>query len=353
VSDGNFGGLGQFRQAGKPIEGAATEFAWCKDLSDLGITMGYNRLAYKTLNGDALLVSDGEKVHAMSPADGTYWKAITWSGVKPVSICSDDAGNVLVAEHQPAGAGATYSVYHTADVNAEPALLFSHTSDFDGIEIGGWRVRGDITKGAMVTAVITMSEGNPAYWAGWEIVNKAVSLNNYYVEGTAGQNRGPSAIALGSPTYGAVMSLGVNTNDGIVMRGYDGENRDLMYLGSATYPNWITPYEWKSVATGGNGGNENPNNLAIAEYKGKRILAYTQGFHFNYSSDAKIYVFDATDPADIKPLATIDPTSDITVANDFNWTNGADILLHPAEDCLEVYAINSGRSILVKYKIIY
>ena len=96
VEDGNFGGLGWFQQAGKQVEGASAEFVWSKTLSELGIPEGYNRLAYKTYNGDALLVSDGEKVHAISPADGTYWKAITWS-IKPTSICSDDAGNVIVA----------------------------------------------------------------------------------------------------------------------------------------------------------------------------------------------------------------------------------------------------------------
>ena len=205
----------------------------------------------------------------------------------------------------------------------------------------------------MITAIITMPDGNPSYWAGWEIQNKEVAFNNYYVQGTAGQNRGPLSIALGSPVYGAVMSLGANTNDGIVVRGYDGTNRNLLYLPTATYPNWVTPYEWTDVATAGNGGNENPNNMAIAEYNGKRILAYTQGFHFNYSSDALIYVFDATDKTDIHPLVTIDPTQDIQFDDTFTWQSGADILLHAVSDGLELYAVNAGKGIIAKYKVLF
>lgn len=349
--DGNFGGLGWFRQEGKPLEGVSATFVWSKTLADLSIPAGYNRLAYKTSGGDALLISDGEKVHAISPADGSYFKALGWNNVRPASICSDDAGNVIVADHQSAASTNTYSVFYATNVDENPVLLFEHTNDFDGIEIGGWRVRGDIVNGAMITAIITM-DGN-SYWAGWEIQNKEVAYNNYYVQGTAGQNRGPLSIALGSSIYGAVMSLGANTNDGIVVRGYDGNNRDLLYLPTATDPNWITPYEWVDLATAGNGGNENPNNMAIGDYNGKRILAYTQGFHFNYSSDANIYVFDATDKSDIHPLVTIDPTQDIVFDDTFTWQSSADILLHATDSGLELYAINSGKGIIAKYLIVY
>ena len=41
---------------------------------------------------------DGESVHVLNPADGSYWKSIQWSNVKPVSIASDEAGNVIVGE---------------------------------------------------------------------------------------------------------------------------------------------------------------------------------------------------------------------------------------------------------------
>lgn len=348
VEDGNFGGLGWFQQTGKPIEGAAAEFVWSKTLSELGIPEGYNRLAYKTYNGDALLVSDGEKVHAISPADGTYWKAITW-GIKPTSICSDDAGNVIVAPDYPFESGTTYSVYYTEDVNQEPVKLFDHTADFNGT-IGGWRVRGDISNRAVVTGFIS---GN-RYWAGWEIDKKQVSMDNYYAQDTGGQARGPIAVDgdAWNPESGAVMSLGPRLNEGVFYRAYDTDQR-LYYLADAYTPNWLTPYNWQMVSEAGVGGNENQNNMAIVDYQGKRIMAYTQGFHFPYSNNANIFVLDVTNATDIKPIVTINPTEDIEITSEFTGASSADVLLHPTEECLELFVVNSGRSIIGKYKILF
>ena len=348
VEDGNFGGLGWFQQAGKAVEGAAAEFVWSKTLSELGIPEGYNRLAYKTYNGDALLVSDGAKVHAISPADGTYWKAITWS-ITPTSICSDDAGNVIVAPDYPFESGSTYSVYYVEDVNQEPVKLFDHTADFSGT-IGGWRVRGDISKRAVVTGFV----GGTRYWAGWEIDQKQISMDNYYAQATGGQARGPIAVDgdAWTPESGAVMSLGPRLNEGIFYRAYDTDQR-LYYLADAYTPNWLTPYNWQMVSEAGVGGNENQNNMAIADYKGKRIMAYTQGFHFDYSSNANIYVLDVTNANDVKPLVTINPTADIEIVSGYTGQNSADVLLHPTDECLELYVVNSGRSLIGKYKIVF
>lgn len=348
VEDGNFGGLGWFQQAGKAVEGAAAEFVWSKTLSELGIPEGYNRLAYKTYNGDALLVSDGAKVHAISPADGTYWKAITWS-VTPTSICSDDAGNVIVAPDYPFETGSTYSVYYVEDVNQEPVKLFDHTADFSGT-IGGWRVRGDISKRAVVTGFV----GGTRYWAGWEIDQKQISMDNYYAQGTGGQARGPIAVDgdAWTPESGAVMSLGPRLNEGIFYRAYDTDQR-LYYLADAYTPNWLTPYNWQMVSEAGVGGNENQNNMAIVDYKGKRIMAYTQGFHFDYSSNANIYVLDVTNANDVKPLVTINPSADIEIVSGYTGQNSADVLLHPTDECLELYVVNSGRSLIGKYKIVF
>lgn len=348
VEDGNFGGLGWFQQAGKQVEGASAEFVWSKTLSELGIPEGYNRLAYKTYNGDALLVSDGEKVHAISPADGTYWKAITWS-IKPTSICSDDAGNVIVAPDYAFESGSTYTVYYAEDVNQEPVKLFDHTADFSGT-IGGWRIRGDISNRAVVTGFV----GGTRYWAGWEIDKKQISMDNYYAQETGGQARGPIAVDgdAWTPESGAVMSLGPRLNEGIFYRAYDTDQR-LYYLADAYTPNWLTPYNWQMVSEAGAGGNENQNNMAIADYKGKRIMAYTQGFHFDYSVNASIYVLDVTNANDVKPLVTINPTADIEIISDFTGQNSADVLLHPTDECLELYVVNSGRSIIGKYKIVF
>ena len=91
--------------------------------------------------------------------------------------------------------------------------------------------------------------------------------------------------------------------------------------------------------------------MDIVDYNGKRIAAYTNGFHFDYSSNAMIYIFDVTDPMNIQTLGTIDAA---TWLLDTAWSgsNSADVLLHPAGDHLELYAIQSGKNTLAKFSII-
>lgn len=350
VEDGNFGGLGWFTQAGKAIVGAAAEFAWSKTLDELGIPAGYNRLAY-TASG-ALLVSDGEKVHAISPADGTYWKAITYPGITPSSICSDDAGNVIVVPNVTAeinwdtGAltsGTEITIYYSADPNTMANSIKVENKDYG--TVGGIRVRGNIAEKAVITGVA----GAASCWFGYDI-EKYAAVPNYY--GTQNQGPGPGSNTFWTPETAASVSLGTSLHDGVLFRGYDGKE-SLFFLADAYTPNWAVPYTWQLITDAGCGGNENQNNLAIADYKGKRIVAYTQGFHFDYSSNANIYVLDATDITDVKPLVTINPKEDIEFATAFTGANSADVLLHPTDECLEVYVVNSGRSVIGKYKVIF
>lgn len=347
--NGAYGGTGHYVQDGVKVEGAAAELIWNKTLGELGIPAAYNRLAVKTAGGPALIVSDGEKVHALGPNNGAYYKAITWSSVVPASICSDDAGNVIVADHTAMASGTTYSVYYASDVNAEPIKLFDQTSDFAGT-IGAWRVRGDISTAAMITAVVG---GDPAYWAGWEIKNKAVSLDNYYVQSTGGQNRGPATGTVWSPVNGACIALGTTAASGIYFRGYDG-TRAVQLLADATAPNWVTPYNWTPVITGiGDGGNESQNSMHIIDYNGKRIMAMTQGYHFGYSGNGDIFVLDVTDASNPVMLLDIKPADwIITEGNDFSGQTGSDVLLRPGDGYVELYAINCGRPTLARFNVI-
>lgn len=348
--DGNFGGLGWFVQEGIPVEGAAAEFAWSKTLAEIGIPAGYNRLAY-TATG-ALLVSDGEKVHAISPADGTYWKAITYPGITPTSICSDDAGNVIVAPDMQADinwetaeltSGTEYTIYYSANPNVMENSITVPNLDYG--TVGGIRVRGNLAEKAVITGVV----GSSSCWFGYDIQNYE-AVPNYY--GTQMQGPGPGPNPFWTPETAASISVGTSLHEGVFFRGYDG-TESLYYLADAYTPNWAVPYNWQFISGAGSGGNENQNNLALVEYMGKRVLAYTQGFHFDYSSNANIYVMDATDLTDVKPLVTINPAEDIDIPAEFTWANSADVLLHPTDECLELYVVNSGRAIIGKYKIIF
>ena len=348
VEDGNFGGLGWFQQAGKPVDGADYVFDWSKTLLELNIPAAYNRLAYAA-TGD-LLISDGEKVYRLDPADGSYVGEITYSGITPSSICSDDAGNVLVAPNVDAPidwgtgellGGTEFTIYYSNDPTVMTNSITVENKDYG--TIGGMRVRGDISKKAVITGVA----GSASCWFGYDI-SEYTAVANYY--GVQNQGPGPGGV-FWSPESAASISLGTSLHDGVLFRGYDGVE-SLYYLADAYTPNWAVPYDWKLLTTAGSGGNENQNNLALVDYKGKKVLAYTQGFHFDYSSNATIYVLDVTDINDVKPLVTINPVDDIELSGEFTYASSADVLLHPTDECLELYAVNSGRSVVCKYKIV-
>ena len=355
---GEYGGLGWFRQDGLVPEAGASVL-WTKLLSEVGVPGApYHRLAYKTAGGDALLLSDGTKVHVLSPADGSYWKAIEWPGITPTSICSDDAGNVIVAPDYPFEEGTTYTVYYTTNVNETPVKLFDHTADFSGT-IGGWRVRGDITQRAVVTGFV----GGSRYWAGWEIDNLAVSLDNYY--NVNGQARGPikGEIDSWTPEAGAVMSVGNRLNEGVFYRAYDGL-QNLYYLKDAYTPDWITKYDWKLASEAGAGGNECQNNMDIIDYKGRRIMAYTQGLYWGYGGNASVYVLDVTNPEEVTVIAILDGSElagvdTYVVGEDYGWATlnayvSADVKLHVEEGLgLVCYVVNSTMESISKLLITF
>lgn len=348
--DGNFGGLGWFQQAGIQVEGATAEFVWGKALADLSIPAAYNRLAY-TATG-ALLISDGEKVHAVSPADGSYFKAITYPGITPTSICSDDAGNVIVMSDVEAAmnwdtaeliSGTELTIYYSADPNEMTKSIKVPNLDYG--TVGGLRVRGNLAEKAVISGVV----GGSSCWFGYDIQNYE-AVPNYY--GTQNQGPGAGVNTFWTPETAAAISLGTSLKEGVLYRGYDGKE-SLFYLADAYTPNWAVPYDWKLITDAGCGGNENQNNLAIAEYSGRRVLAYTQGFHFDYSNNANIYVMDITDINDVKPLVTINPAENLVGELPFTGANSADVLLHPTDEALELFVINSGKGVVAKYKIVF
>ena len=353
VGDQDFAAYGScvlIRQEGL-IPEAGASVLWTKTLPEIGIPAAYNRLAYKTAGGDALLVSDGDKIHVVSPADGSYWKAIDWTNIQPTSICSDDAGNIVAAEDIPFAPETEYVIYYTDDVNKDPKPLIKHTADFDGT-LGSVRVRGNLADRAVVTGFVT---GN-RYWAGWEIDKFEISMDNYYAQGTGGQARGPIAVDADAwdPESGAVMSLGARLNEGIVYRAYD-TSWCLYYLADAYTPNWLVPYDWKNISDAGAGaGNENQNNMDIIDYNGRRIVAYTQGAWFTWGGNHDVYFLDVTNPLHTEVLAILSgdmlaAVDEIPGADGMASFPYADVKLHVEDGVgLVCYVVNSTYQSLSK-----
>lgn len=348
-----FGGYFQVYQEG--LEAPVTpKMEWSVAFPEQ-VVAGYNRLAYS--KGGALLISDGEKVHALNPETGEYIKDIATPGVQPVSICNDDAGNIIVAENVVADmnwetyellSGTSFKVYCSESENATPKEIVLPNTLYG--TLGGFRARGDLATKGSITGVA----GGSAYWFGYDIAGFE-PVANYYGTQNSGNHAGPDIFW--GPETAASISYGADLHDGVLMRAYDGDagGQRVHYRKDAYTPEWAAAmagieYEpWTEITVAGAGGNENQNNMDVLDYNGKKILAFTQGYHFTWAGfNADIYVLDITDVANPQVLATV-KTADWITAEWPNGANSADIVLHEGEGVIEMYVVHSGLATIAKF----
>lgn len=345
-----FGGYFQVYQEGLEAP-VAPQKEWAVAFPE-AIFAGYNRLAYTKEN--ALLISDGEKIHVLNPEDGTYVKEIATPGIMPVSICNDDAGNIIIADNVTAEmnwdtgeltSGTTLNVYCTQSENDTPKLIALPNGLYG--TLGGFRARGDLATKGSITGVA----GGASYWFGYDIANFE-PVANYYGTQNSGPHAGPDTFW--TPDTGAAIAYGADLHDGVLMRAYDGDagGQRVHFRSDAYTPQWAVGdgYEpWKEITTAGAGGNENQNNMDVLDYNGKKILAFTQGYHFTWAGfNADIYVLDITDTTNPQVLATV-KTADWITAEWPNGANSADILLREGEGVIEMYVVHSGLATIAKF----
>ena len=345
-----FGGYFQVYQEGLEAP-VAPQKEWAVAFPE-AIFAGYNRLAYTKEN--ALLISDGEKIHVLNPEDGTYVKEIATPGIMPVSICNDDAGNIIIADNVTAEmnwdtgeltSGTTLNVYCVQSESDTPKVI-SLPNGLYGT-LGGFRARGDLATKGSITGVA----GGASYWFGYDIANFE-PVANYYGTQNSGPQAGPDVFW--TPDTGAAIAYGADLHDGVLMRAYDGDagGQRVHFRSDAYTPQWAVGdgYEpWTEITTAGAGGNENQNNMDVLDYNGKKILAFTQGYHFTWAGfNADIYVLDITDIANPQVLATV-KTADWITAEWPNGANSADILLREGEGVIEMYVVHSGLATIAKF----
>ena len=345
-----FGGYFQVYQEGLEAP-VAPQKEWAVAFPE-AIFAGYNRLAYTKEN--ALLISDGEKIHVLNPEDGTYVKEIATPGIMPVSICNDDAGNIIIADNVTAEmnwdtgeltSGTTLNVYCVQSESDTPKVI-SLPNGLYGT-LGGFRARGDLATKGSITGVA----GGASYWFGYDIANFE-PVANYYGTQNSGPQAGPDVFW--TPDTGAAIAYGADLHDGVLMRAYDGDagGQRVHFRSDAYTPQWAVGdgYEpWTEITTAGAGGNENQNNMDVLDYNGKKILAFTQGYHFTWAGfNADIYVLDITDIVNPQVLATV-KTADWITAEWPNGANSADILLREGEGVIEMYVVHSGLATIAKF----
>ncbi len=251
---------------------------------------------------DYLLVANGGKILVVNPADGAITKTVTLpDGFKAQSLCVDDAGNVLLAANAswneiPADAD-MFRIYTVKSVEDTPKLLIEYNSaNIWCLQMCNVRVKGDITKNAVITAYAS----NSAYWMAWEIK-----------DGKIGDLKCNTTPYTSNPNSGCVAPAGTSLSDGLWFIGYGGTN-DLNYCADVDANTWVISY------VTGISWMENNDVISTVTMGGKTYLALLYSCHFNYDSTDAI-ILDVTDPKAAKEYVKY--AGDYLVNRGDDWSN--------------------------------
>jgi len=311
---------------------AWSPIVWTKSLSALGATAGRvgvgafgNYVAF-TANGAAYLAdaATGENVQAVPLPDG-----FVAGGVHV-----DDAGNLMVSGPDcqvvgdaPSGGqmGGNLQLYLVDPTTFAPTPLVDYNSaNFYCTEMGNFRVKGDVTKDAVIAAYVCTGPG-ATYVLYWEVKNGVVAAPAYTL----------------LPDYswdastGVAAPAGATLADGFYCITY-GADYDLFYYdGTEWAKTWESPASWM----------ENFNCISTTEVGGKKYLALTMSCHFNYDY-TDIVVLDVTDPKAAKEV--------FKIQMNFHTTNEAgltysDIFIKGEDGKLAAYVIDPWMDAVEKY----
>ena len=292
--------------------------------SELGATPGRvgigvfgNYVAF-TANGAAYLAdaATGENVQAVPLPDG-----FVAGGVHV-----DDAGNLMVSGPDVAYAnGGQLQLYKVDPATFAPTIMVDYNvANFYSTEMGNFRVKGDITKDALIAAYVCDGGGHALLW---EVKDGAVAALPY--------------IDLGDGSWdastGVVAPAGASLADGLFAITYGGPwSYNLYYYdGTEWAMTWESPATWM----------ENFNCISTTEVGGKKYLALTMSCHFNYDY-TDIVVLDVTDPKAAKEV--------FKIQMNFHTTNEAgltysDIFIKGEDGKLAAYVIDPWMDAVEKY----
>lgn len=287
--------------------------------------------------GDNLLLLSGSKVLVIDPLTGKQTSKIEIpGGLQMQSLCVDEGNHVLVATD--ANYGETVKVYRVDDINNPvPTEYISYdVANYYGTDAGNIRVKGDITKDAVITACV--SDGAGGAMLAWKVV--AGELSTWYYSNI------PYAASL--VAYCCAVPVGKTFEDGFLYIGYGGDY-NLYYL--ANFVADKTDNTWVNTYTTGSSWMENYNCIATAEWKGKKYAAIVKGCHFNYDA-TDVVLLDITNPAAATEVYAIDCDGMVNRAEDWSnldWTDAgahSDVLLAPTDDALLIYYVDANFNVI-------
>lgn len=302
---------------------AWTPMEWTKSLSVLGATAG--RVGVAAV-GDKVYFTAGGELWAADAATGeNAAKVALPEGFVAGGVHADDAGNLMVSG--PDAAWANSDMLLLYKVNADGTytnLIEYNAANYYSTEMGNIRVKGDVTKNAVITAYICDGGGHAIVW---EVADGVVAA--------------PSYVDLGDGSWdastGVVAPAGAAVADGLFAITYGGPwSYNLYYYdGTEWAMTWESPATWM----------ENFNCISTTEINGVKYLALTMSCHFDYDY-TDIVVLDVTDPKAAKEVFKIQMNFHTVNKDGLTYS---DIFIKGEDGKLAAYVVDPWMDTVEKY----
>ena len=308
---------------------AWSPIVWSNSLSEMGAAAG--RVGVAAV-GDKVYFTAGGELWTADAATGANAAKVTLpEGFVAGGVLADDAGNILVSGPDVKWDNngdwvADGDLLQLFKVNADgtyASLVEYNSANFYSTEMGNFRVKGDVTKNAVIAAYVC---GETSYALYWEVKDGVVGESAYF------QLPDMSWDA----STGVVAPAGATIADGCYCITY-GNDYDLFYFdGTEWTKTWESPASWM----------ENFNCISTAEVGGKKYLALTMSCHFNYDY-TDIVVLDVTDPKAAVEVFKIQ--MNFHTVNEAGLTY-SDIYIKGENGKLAAYVVDSWMDTVEKYE---
>ena len=305
------------------------ELLWEKSILNTPAAHTNNMVNLSILNDEYLVLGNSSVITLMSPEDGSIITTI--EGVSYHSLCTDDAGHVILGTFGDYGASEIYY----ATINGTDVQV-NHLASYDGgiwSRLSNYRAAGDVTKNGIVTALASVSQ----YWAAWEITDGVVAP---YKCGQIAPNAGIGTIWY--PGYGVVIPMGPKLSDGLAYCAYDG----VYALQVCTDPASNT---WKQVYKTFSTWAEGGSGVDVAEFNGRKYAAI-QSTTFTEGADVGCYLVDITDLDNAKLVHQLNIWEISAIEAYTAYDGGGDCRLLVKDDAMYLYAVDGNYNIVTCVK---
>ena len=298
---------------------------WSNSLSELGATAGRAGVA---VSGDKVYFTANGELWAADAATGEGAAKIALpEGFVAGSVLVDDAGNLMVSGPDRMVSDGTcgqLQLYKVAADGTYTPLVDYNSANSWCTEMGNFRVKGDVTKNALITAYICVGTG---HYIAWEVKGGVVADPVY----------GDLPTGSWDASTGVVAPVGASLADGLFSITYGAPYDIFYYNGTEWTAIWDDPTddEWR----------ENYNCISTAEVNGKKYLAITASCHFDYDY-TDIIVVDVTDVTAAKEVFRIQMNHYTTNKSGLTYS---DIYIKGENGDLAAYVIDPWMDTVEKY----